>query len=299
MPDEIVRSRDVNVTDFHWPNDIISARSMKAEGIGPGQIIRRRPDGSFEYQHDELTIEEPLEIRIGGKTVATTMRTPGHDEELAAGFLLSEAIVRPADKIDKFSRPKSARNRDNIIVVDLAGAKKIKLDTAQRFGTISSSCGLCGKESIDAIRQSFPPITSTSFRIGIATLLSLPDKLRANQSDFARTGGIHAAGIFDSSGKPVIVREDVGRHNAVDKAIGRALLDGNLPLDRHVLLVSGRASFEILQKALAAGIPIVASVSAPSSLAMEFARESNQTLVGFLRPPSLNIYSHVERVILD
>jgi FdhD protein len=129
-------------------------------------------------------------------------------------------------------------------------------------------------------------------------LLSLPDKLRANQSDFARTGGIHAAGIFDLNGKPLIVREDIGRHNAVDKAIGRAFLDGKLPLDRHILLVSGRASFEIMQKALAAGIPIVASVSAPSSLAMEFARESNQTLVGFLRPPSFNIYSHVERVIL-
>src|SRR6202011_1089415 len=161
------------------------------------------------------------------------------------------------------------------------------------------SCGLCGKESIDAIRQNFPPITSAPFRIDIATLLSLPDKLRANQSDFARTGGIHAAGIFDSNGKPLVVREDIGRHNAVDKGIGRALLAGQLPLDRHVLLVSGRASFEIMQKALAAGIPIVASVSAPSSLAMEFARESNQTLVGFLRSPSFNIYSHVERVILD
>jgi FdhD protein len=299
MSDKIVRRRDINVADFHCANDIIAARSMKAGGIGPGQIIRRRPDGSFEYQHDELTIEEPLEIRIGDKTVATTMRTPGHDEELAAGFLLSEAIVRPTDKIDKFSRPKSARNRDNIVVVDFAAAKTIKLDAAQRFGTISSSCGLCGKKSIDTIRQNFSPITSTSFRIDIATLLSLPDKLSANQSDFARTGGIHAAGIFEANGNALIVREDIGRHNAVDKAIGRALLDGKLPLDRHLLLVSGRASFEIMQKALAAGFPIVASVSAPSSLAMEFARDSNQTLVGFLRPPSFNIYSHVERVILD
>ncbi|MBV9617667.1 MAG: formate dehydrogenase accessory sulfurtransferase FdhD [Verrucomicrobia bacterium] len=272
---------------------------MKAEGIGPGQIIRRRPDGSLEYQQDELTIEEPLEIRIGDETVTTTMRTPGHDEELAAGFLLSEAIVRPLDKIDKFSRPKSARNRDNIIVIDPAGGKKVKLNSVQRFGTISSSCGLCGKESIDAIRQNFPSITSTSFRIAIEALLSLPDKLRTNQSDFARTGGIHAAGVFDSNGQPLIVREDIGRHNAVDKVIGRAFLDGKLPLDRHILLVSGRASFEIMQKALAAGVSIVASVSAPSSLAMEFARESQQTLVGFLRPPSLNIYSHVERVILD
>ena len=272
---------------------------MKADGIGPGQIIRRRDDGALEYQRDELTIEEPLEIRIGDQTVATTMRTPGHDEELAAGFLLSEAIIRDGNQIKKFSRPETARNRDNIIVVDLAGGTKINLNPVQRFGTISSSCGLCGKESIDAIRQHFTPIPSTSFRIGIQTLLSLPEQLRDRQTDFARTGGIHAAGIFDPNGEPLVVREDIGRHNAVDKAIGRALLDNKTSLDRHILLVSGRASFEIMQKALAAGIPIVASVSAPSSLAMEFARESSQTLVGFLRPPSFNIYSHVERVVLD
>jgi FdhD protein len=272
---------------------------MKADGIGPGQIIRRRADGSLEYQHDELTIEEPLEIRVDKRTIATTMRTPGHDEELAAGFLLSEGVIRTSDQIGKFSRPDAARNRENILVVNLANGTKIKLNTTQRLGTISSSCGLCGKESIDAIRQNFPPITSTAFRIDIRTLLSLPQLLREHQSDFARTGGIHAAGVFDTDGKALIVREDIGRHNAVDKAIGRAFLDGKLPLDRHILLVSGRASFEIMQKALAAGVPIVASVSAPSSLAMEFARESNQTLVGFLRPPSFNIYSHVERVVLD
>ena len=310
---------------------------MKADGIGPGQIIRRRSDGSLEYQHDELTIEEPLEIRIGEQTVATTMRTPGHDDELTIGFLLSEGIIRRRGEVTSISEgphlppPRSygatgnplptveeteinaptvpplpkgeevakRQVRENVVVVSLANGVKPKLNSAQRFGTISSSCGLCGKQSIDAIRQNFAPIKSQSFRIEIATLLSLPQLLREQQSDFARTGGIHAAGIFDSTGKPLIVREDIGRHNAVDKAIGRAFLDGKLPLDRHVLLVSGRASFEILQKALAAGIPIIASVSAPSSLAMEFARENNQTLVGFLRPPSFNIYSHVERVILD
>jgi FdhD protein len=272
---------------------------MKEDGIGPGQVIRRRGDGTLEYQRDELTVEEPLEIRIGDKTVATTMRTPGHDDELAAGFLLSDAILRSADKIEKFSRPSAARNRENIIKVHLGSGTKPKLNSAQRFGTISSSCGLCGKESIDAIRQNFPPIKSTSIRMAIETLLRLPTELRANQSEFARTGGIHAAGIFDFNGKALIVREDIGRHNAVDKVIGRAFLDRKLPLDRHVLMVSGRASFEIMQKALAAGIPIVASVSAPSALAMEFARESNQTLIGFLRPPTFNIYSHVERVVLD
>jgi FdhD protein len=271
----------------------------KSNGIGSGQIIRRKADGSLEYQHDDLTVEEPLEIRIGRKTLATTMRTPGHDEELAAGFLVSEGIVRTRDQIGQFSRPTEARNRENIIVVQLAEGVKVKLGGAKRFGTISSSCGICGKESIDAIRQNFPPIVSAkNVRIDMATLLSLPPLLREQQGEFARTGGIHAAGIFDLSGKPKIVREDIGRHNAVDKVIGRAFLDGQLPLARHVLLVSGRASFEIMQKALSAGIPIVASVSAPSTLAMEFARESNQTLVGFLRPPSFNLYSHIERVIL-
>ena len=288
------------MTDFHPRHDTIAINSVKEDGIGSGQIIRRKSDGSLEYHHDDLTVEEPLEIRIGRKTLATTMRTPGHDEELAAGFLVSEGIVRARDKIDKFSRPTAARNRENIIAVQLAEGVKVKLGSAKRFGTISSSCGICGKESIDAIRQNFPPIASAKdVRIDIETLLSLPPLLRKQQGEFARTGGIHAAGIFDLNGEPRVVREDIGRHNAVDKVIGRAFLDGQLPLDRHVLLVRGRASFEIMQKALSAGIPIVASVSAPSTLAMEFARESNQTLVGFLRPPSFNIYSHIERVDLS
>jgi FdhD protein len=262
--------------------------------IGPGRIVRRKKDGALEYLRDDLTIEEPLEIRIGGKPLATTMRTPGHDEELAAGFLVSEAIVHDRSAIAGISR-----DGDNRVIVDLAGDVKLKLNSTQRFGTISSSCGLCGKTSIDAIRQSFPAIESTDVRIDIKTLLSLPEKLRKVQSDFSRTGGIHAAGIFDSSGELKIVREDIGRHNAVDKTIGRAFLDRSLPLNQHLLLVSGRASFEIVQKALAAGIPIIAAVSAPSTLAVDFARESNQTLIGFLRPPSFNIYSHIERVILE
>ena len=316
---------------------------MKQSGIDSEKIIRRKSDGELEYQPDDLTIEEPLEIRVGGKVVATTMRTPGHDEELAIGFLISEAIVRDRGEVSNIlvpnrphlppmaaaaiygaasnplplsrreRRTRSASEgkgvgkggadaqrqvRENVIDVDLAPGMKLKLNSAQRFGTISSSCGLCGKASIDAIRQNFPPIETRDVRIDVETLLALPAKLRDQQSDFARTGGIHAAGIFDVDGKLVAAREDIGRHNAVDKAIGRAFLDGLLPLDRHLLLVSGRASFEIVQKALAAGIPIVAAVSAPSSLAVSFAREANQTLIGFLRPPSFNIYSHIERAIL-
>ena len=271
----------------------------ETDGIGSDRIIRRKQDGSLEFQRDDLTVEEPLEIRIGRKALATTMRTPGHDEELAAGFLISEGIVRIGDKIEKFSRPANARNRENILVVELATGLKLRLGSTRRFGTISTSCGICGKASIDAIRQNFPPVRSKNIRIGIDTLLALPSLLRKQQSDFARTGGIHAAAIVDVDGNLKIVREDIGRHNAVDKAIGRAFLDGLLPLDRHLFLVSGRASFEIMQKALAAGVPIVAAVSAPSTLAVNFARESNQTLIGFLRPPSFNIYSHIERVILD
>lgn len=282
------------MTDFHPSHDNISLNFVKQNGIDLERVIRRKQDGSLEYLHDDLTIEEPLEIRIGGQTVATTMRTPGHDEELAAGFLLSEAIVRDRDAILRISA-----NGDNRVLVTIAEGVKPNLSASQRFGTISSSCGLCGKTSIDEIRQNFPAIESGDVRIGIETLLSLPEKLRKAQSDFARTGGIHAAGIFGLSGDLKIVREDIGRHNAVDKAIGRAFLDRQLPLNYTMLLVSGRASFEILQKALSVGIPIIASVSAPSTLAVNFARESNQTLVGFLRPPTFNIYTHVERVILE
>ena len=267
---------------------------MKENSIGSQKIIRRKRDGELEYLPDDLTIEEPLEICVGGKPIATTMRTPGNDEELAAGFLLSEGIVREREQITSISL--SGENR---VVIELADTVKLRLSSTKRFGTISSSCGLCGKTNIDAIRQDFPAIRSTDIRIDIETLLSTPETLRNEQSDFARTGGIHAAGIFSVDGKLKIAREDIGRHNAVDKAIGRAFLDQRLPLDRHLLLVSGRASFEIIQKALAAGIPIVAAVSAPSSLAVELARDSNQTLIGFLRPPSFNIYTHIERVTLQ
>jgi FdhD protein len=266
---------------------------MKESSIDSQKIIRRKRDGELEYLPDDLTIEEPLELRIGRKTLATTMRTPGHDEELAAGFLVSEAIVRARDEIARISA-----DRDNRVIIDLKEGVKLKLNSTKRFGTISSSCGLCGKTNIEAIRQNFPPITSKAIRIDIETLLALPEQLRNAQSDFARTGGIHAAGIFDVKGELKVAREDIGRHNAVDKAIGRAFLDGRLPLYEHLLLVSGRASLEIIQKALAAGIPIIAAVSAPSTLAVSFARQGNQTLIGFLRPPSFNIYAHVERVIL-
>lgn len=267
------------------------------EGIGAGSVVRRKEDGAYECVTDEVTLEDPLEIRIGGVPVATTMRTPGQDEELAAGFLLSEAIVRARDDLRSLEPCSIPPSHGNVINIDLAAGVKFKPSAAQRFGTISTSCGLCGKTSIEFIRQQFPPIDPAPGRcVAETTLLELPAKLRAGQNNFARTGGIHAAGIFDLAGAPLVVREDIGRHNAVDKAIGRAFLDGLLPLRQHILVVSGRSSLEIVQKALAAGIPIVAAVSAPSSLAVNFARECGQTLIGFLRPPTFNVYSHLERI---
>jgi FdhD protein len=267
------------------------------QGIGAGSIIRRKEDGGYECVTDEVTIEEPLEIRLGPDALAVTMRTPGNDEELAAGFLLSEGIVRKRADLKEIAHCTLPVSLGNVINITPAPTVKFTPASAQRFGTISTSCGLCGKTSIEFIRQQFPAIdVSNRLQIKEATLLELPARLRSAQGNFARTGGIHAAGIFDLEGNPVAVREDIGRHNAVDKVIGHAFLDGLLPLSRHILVVSGRSSLEIVQKALAAGIPIVAAVSAPSSLAVNFARECGQTLIGFLRPPTFNLYSHIERI---
>ena len=278
----------------------MSASEAEEHGIGAGSVIRRKVDGSYECVTDEVAIEEPLEIRIGQDPLAVTMRTPGNDEELAAGFLLSEGIVRTRADLREISRCTLPASLGNVLNVTLAATAKFTPAAAQRFGTISTSCGLCGKTSIEFIRQQFSPIDSSKgIQIEAAKLLEIPERLRSAQGNFVRTGGIHAAAIFDLDGNLMVLREDIGRHNAVDKAIGRAFLDGALPLSCHILLVSGRSSLEIVQKALAAGIPTVAAVSAPSSLAVNFARESNQTLIGFLRPPTFNVYSHIERVALE
>jgi FdhD protein len=267
------------------------------QGIGAGSIIRRKDDGSHECVTDEVVIEEPLEIRIGLQAIAVTMRTPGDDQELAAGFLLAEGIVRTRGDLRTIAPCTIPASLGNVINIELAPTAKFTPAATKRFGTISTSCGLCGKTSIEFIRQQFPPIDfSIPLQVDEAIILGLPQRLRSAQGNFARTGGIHAAGIFDLRGELVVVHEDVGRHNAVDKVIGRAFLDGLLPLSRHILVVSGRSSLEIVQKALAAGIPIVAAVSAPSSLAVNFARECGQTLIGFLRPPTFNVYSHIERI---
>jgi FdhD protein len=243
---------------------------------------------------DVLAGEEPLEIRVGGAPVSVTMRTPGHDRELAVGFLLSEGLIASRDDLADVRQAAGGAQR-NVIDVRPAPGVAVDLTHLTRHVFASSSCGLCGKATIEAVHRRLAPITADA-AVDADVLLALPERLRAAQPDFARTGGLHAAGLFDTNGRLLLAREDVGRHNAVDKVLGAGLLAGDLPFGAHVLLVSGRASFEIIQKALAGGIPIVAAVSAPSSLAVSLAAESAQTLVGFLRPPHLNVYTRPDRI---
>ena len=273
---------------------------VKSGGIGAGSILRRKANGAVECVTDELVVEEPLEIRIGKEPLVVTMRTPGHDEDLAAGFLLSEGVVLARKDVRSLVHSRLTNSHGNILTVTLSAHAKFSPKSTRRFGAISTSCGLCGKTSIESIHRQFSPIdVHRAVRIEESKLLELSQRLRDSQENFSRTGGIHGAAIFHHRGDLVVLREDIGRHNAVDKAIGFAFLDEMLPLNEHVLVVSGRSSLEIVQKAVAAGIPIVASVSAPSTLAVNFARASGQTLIGFLRPPTFNIYSHVERIVLD
>jgi FdhD protein len=261
----------------------------------PVPILRYRVGSPPEPATDELSVEEPLEIRVRNRAVSVTMRTPGHDEELSAGFLLTEGIIHT--RSDVVAVEPCAHDRGgNVVNVVLSDAAKVDFEKLTRHVFASSSCGLCGKATIDAVHARFEPVESGDVTVDAATLLALPDKLRAAQATFDRTGGLHGAAIFTSTGELIVAREDVGRHNAVDKVLGHGFLRRLLPFDRHVLLVSGRASFEILQKALAARVPLVAAVSAPSSLAVEFAADSGQTLVGFLRDGRMNVYSEPGRI---
>jgi FdhD protein len=262
-----------------------------------GVSILRVGAGAPERRDDRVSVEEPLEIRVGAETLAVTMRTPGHDFDLASGWLLAEGIVRTPDEIVRMEHCREVRSPEeegNVVLVR-ATAPAGATDRARRLLLTSSSCGLCGKGSIESLRGQFPPVPPGA-RLDPDLLRRLPDRLRAAQGNFAQTGGLHAAGIFGLDGELLVCREDVGRHNAVDKAIGALFRRGLLPLSGHVLLVSGRASFEIVQKALAAALPVLAAVSAPSSLAVDLARESGMTLVGFLRDGSFNLYSGEERL---
>lgn len=244
---------------------------------------------------DEFAIEEPLEIRVDNQPVSVTMRTPGHDEELAAGFLVTEGLI--AQRSDVLKIEPHPRNKDkNVINVFLSPDVTVDFKRLTRHVFASSSCGLCGKATIESVHQHFPKIKS-KVSVAAKTILGLPAQLRRAQETFDRTGGLHAAAVFDLDGNLLVLREDVGRHNAVDKVLGHGFLEGVFPLRHHILMVSGRASFEIMQKSLAARIPLICAVSAPSSLAVEFARESGQTLVGFLREERMNIYSHSKRIV--
>ena len=260
--------------------------------------------GTTTRRPDTLAAEEPLEIRIGPasgpkRPLAVTMRTPGQDIELALGFLLTEGIIRTAEDIRTAQLCAGDQEPNTYNVVDVTLADHVPapdVDPTRNFYT-TSSCGVCGKASIDAVRtRSVFPVATDTTTVPAKTLSAMPDALRAAQRTFATTGGLHAAGLFTAAGELLAVREDVGRHNAVDKVIGWALREQRLPLAGHVLLVSGRASFELTQKASMAGIPILAAVSAPSSLAVELADDTGVTIVGFLRGSTMNVYTRAERI---
>jgi FdhD protein len=258
---------------------ILTAPIQKVEG-----------DSSVSFQ-DLLAVEEPLEFRLGGKTISITMRTPGHDPELAAGFLFTEGIVQGPHQIRDIQASK------NSITVLLNPDVEIDFERLQRNFYTTSSCGVCGKASIEALRiQGCPVLPRSSAAVEAAVIHHLPQAQRDEQAVFERTGGLHAAALFDFQGNLILLREDVGRHNAVDKLIGAELLAGRTPLCDKLLLVSGRASFELTQKALMAGIPILAAVGAPSSLAVETAQRFNMTLLGFVRDGRFNIYSGASRI---
>jgi FdhD protein len=259
-------------------------------------VLQLHSDGTRRWHSDELSAEEPLEIRVDGQPLSVTMRTPGADFDLAAGFLLSEGLIDGADDIASMRMCPHA--------ADASGAFNVVEVTLRRPATIqpratymTSSCGICGKASIESVRtQSRFELHTDPVRISAAVLSRLPETLRGAQAVFERTGGLHAAALFDSTGALRCVREDVGRHNAFDKVIGWAVTNRQVPLAGHVMLVSGRASFELTQKAAMAGVPVLAAVSAPSSLAVELATELGMTLIGFLRGERMNVYAGEQRV---
>jgi FdhD protein len=266
-----------------------------------GVDVTRIRNGVRSIDVDRAATEEPLEVRLHNQPFSVIMRTPGSDRELAAGFLLAEGILKSADDlgtIEHCDDPKADRpeNIANASLTNRCGETLDRLLAERRNVTTNSSCGLCGRLTIESLRTDAPAL-SAAWTIAASTLADIPDRLRAGQTVFESTGGIHAAGLFTREGQLETIAEDVGRHNAVDKVVGRMLILEQLPLSDYLLFVSGRTSYEIVQKAFYAGIPVVAAVSAPSSLAIELAEDCGMTLIGFLRGTSLNIYSHPERVV--
>jgi FdhD protein len=268
--------------------------------------VRVVEDGRVRVRPDALATEEPMEIRLLAgqtkQTVAVTMRTPGADFELAAGFLYGEGIIASPEDILKISycvdSDLDADQRYNIVNVELSGGREFDLGPLERHFYTTSACGVCGKASLEQLELRGCPVMPAGPEVSAETIYSLPDTLREAQGLFEATGGLHAAALFDKEGELLALREDVGRHNATDKLVGWALLEGRLPLSEHVVLVSGRSSFEIMQKSLTAGVPVVCAISAPSSLAVDVAREFGMTLVGFLRGGRFNVYAGAERIEL-
>lgn len=277
-----------------WRSSLDPERVMSAQ-------ITHWQDAEPEQREEYLTVEDPLELRLSGRSLAMIMRTPGHDAELAAGFLLSEGLIqRPEDILEV----RAASDTDglplaNVVEIILREPLMTELaaSTTQRHFTVSASCGLCGKDSIADILCTAAPVTEDHFQISATSLYALPERLHKSQAVFTYTGGLHAAGLFDIQGQLQLLREDVGRHNAVDKLIGQGIRARLLPYSHYLLLVSGRTSFEIIQKALRARIPCIAAISAPSSLAVELAEQSGITLIGFLRARTMNVYTHPERIL--
>ncbi len=288
---------------------------MRPSSVATMQVLKFTSSGgsdnSFisEDREDLLAVEEPLEIRIvygpvlnrQQKNISVTMCTPGNDMELATGFLFTEGIIRNKEDIlisNSILESSIAGSDGNIVTVELGTEVSFDQKKIERHFYTSSSCGVCGKSSIDTVKNIFnnKPVKD-NFRINASLVINLPELLRKQQEVFEHTGGLHASALFDLDGRLLLTREDVGRHNALDKLVGAALASGQLPLDQHILLLSGRASFELIQKAAMAGIKIVCAVGAPSSLAVELAKETEITLIGFLRDKRFNIYSGEQRII--
>jgi FdhD protein len=270
--------------------------SSPARRVVERRLVTTIDDGEVSRRQDSLAGEEPMEVRVNGSPVSVTMRTPGHDFELALGFCLTEGIVedQAAVRSIRYCIDDEAQEY-NVVDVGLVDRTPVP-DSLRRNVYTTSSCGLCGTASIDAVRKRVPDLSGDQLQLSPATLATLPGQLRSAQRVFERTGGLHAAGVFDAAGRLVCLREDVGRHNAVDKIVGWAAGERRLPLSGHTLMVSGRVAFEIVQKALVAGFPMVAAVSAPTNLAVELAESAGMTVVGFLRGASMNVYSHPRRV---
>jgi len=275
-------------------------RSSKIAPPGRGvdmTTVQEWQDGVVRQSLDSLVAEEPLEIRVNGTPLSVTMRTPGNDLELAAGFLLTEGIIQSGEQIVSLDYvPQEKQPKQNIVNARLAEDAEFDSEKLKRNFFAASSCGICGKASIEAVRVRGIRATNAAFRVKPEVLCEIPERLREGQSIFSRTGGLHGAALFDAEGKLIEVREDVGRHNAVDKLVGWALLNHKDDLGNWLMLVSGRGGFEIVQKCLVAGVPLLASVSAPSSLAVRLAREFQMTLVGFLRGRRFVVYAGEERL---